>query len=242
MLCLTLLSATLVLPSLCGTGKCSTQHAAIARAAPRCRVVSVAWFLNFDRSKEVSEAAGLEGFQDSGAAAKEGLQEAGAAGKEGLQDAGAAGKEGLKDVAVGLGVGLCMAGWFNAASNLLSAVIITPISVGSLPRVLRWAAVGGVGVMVASPAMMLFWVWQNAMVLLRRRAQERKTAPHTTDPPEVAHQQSPPPLPKATLRPSQHPQHPRPVQHLRTTSLPFSSCIGPTTGRQSPVSPGAACC
>ena len=54
-------------------------------------------------------------------------------------------------------------------ANLLSAVIIKPISVGSLPPVLRVAAVGGVGVMVASPAMMLFWVWQKAMVLLRRR-------------------------------------------------------------------------
>jgi len=67
-----------------------------------------------------------------------------------------------------------VAGTFNAASNLLSAVIIKPISVGSLPDL--WlclrrvaAVIGGVGVMVASPAMMLFWVWQKAMVLLRRR-------------------------------------------------------------------------
>jgi len=98
----------------------------------------------------VSEAAGREGFQDAAEVGKEGLQDAAAAGKEGLQDVAAAGKEGLQDIAVGLGVGLCMGGWFLSAALLLSAVIITPISVGSLPPVLRVAAVG---VMVASPAM-----------------------------------------------------------------------------------------
>jgi hypothetical protein len=200
-----------VLFAACGDRACSPSLP--------CRVGLLVFGLH--TCQPVSDAAGREGFQDAAEVGKEGLQEnqdAAAAGKEGLQDVAAAGKEGLQDIAVGLGVGLCIGGWFLSAALLLSAVIITPISVGSLPTVLRVAAVGGVGVMVASPAMMLFWVWQKAMVLLRRRAQERKTAPHTTDPPEVAHQKSPPsPLPKATLRPSQHPQHPRTVQHLRTT-------------------------
>ena len=77
---------------------------------------------------------------------KEGLQ--GAARGGGQRGAGSKTSRCMGLRWLGLGVGLCMGGWFLSAALLLSAVIITPISVGSLPPVLRVAAVGGVGVIM----------------------------------------------------------------------------------------------
>jgi len=92
MLCVTLLSAALVLPSLRGTGQCSTQHAAIARAGrPRC--LATARFCKgfWENVMRVSEAVGKDGL----------LAAAPSMGKEGLLAAAPSmGKEGLQTVAV----------------------------------------------------------------------------------------------------------------------------------------------
>ena len=106
MLCVTLLSAALVLPSLRGTGQCSTQHAAIARAArPHCLDTPRFWenASFWENAMRVSKAVGKDGLLAAAPSmGKEGLLEMSPSiGKEGLLEAApSTGKEGLQTVAV----------------------------------------------------------------------------------------------------------------------------------------------
>ena len=95
----TLLSAGLILPSLRGICECSTQHAAITRAArPRCVDTPGFW----ENAMLVSKAVGEDGLlAEAPSMGKEGLLEMSpSTGKEGLQTVAVCGKEGLQTVAV----------------------------------------------------------------------------------------------------------------------------------------------
>ena len=94
-----LLSPGLILPSLRGSVECSTQHAAITRAArPRCVDTPGFW----KNAMLVSKAVGEDGLlAEAPSMGKEGLLEMSpSTGKEGLQTVAVCGKEGLQTVAV----------------------------------------------------------------------------------------------------------------------------------------------
>ena len=148
MLCVTLLSAALVLPSLRGTGQCSTQHAAIARAArPHCLDTPRFWenASFWENAMRVSKAVGKDGL----------LAAAPSMGKEGLQTVAVSGKEGLQTVAVCVILGC----WLLGASILLCAYL------NKLPASTAAQVVFGV---ITASGLFLFPAWRKANELLRR--------------------------------------------------------------------------
>ena len=174
-----LLSPGLILPSLRGSVECSTQHAAITRAArPRCVDTPGFWKNAMLVSKAVGEdgllaaapSMGKEGLLEmSPSIGKEGLLDAApSTGKEGLQTV--AGKEGLQTVAVCVILGC----WLLGAVRLLCAYL-NKAPASTAARVVFGA--------IAASGLLLFPAWRKANELFRRRAQERiKTAPSTPRP------------------------------------------------------------
>ena len=165
-----LLSPGLILPSLRGSVECSTQHAAITRAArPRCVDTPGFWKNAMLVSKAVGEDGLLAAAPSMG---KEGLLERSPSiGKEGLLDAApSTGKEGLQTVAVCVILGC----WLLGAVRFLCAYLDkVPASTAAL-------VVFGA---IAASGLLLFPAWRKANELFRRRAQEHiKTAPSTPRP------------------------------------------------------------
>ena len=179
-----LLSPGLILPSLRGSVECSTQHAAITRAArPRCVDTPGFWKNAMLVSKAVGEDGLLAAAPSMG---KEGLLEMSPSiGKEGLLEAApSTGKEGLQTVAVCVILGCLLLGAVRLLCAYLDKV---PASTAALVVFGAFAASG----------LLLFPAWRKANELFRRRAQERiKTAPSTPRP--VQH-------PRAYHVPVQHP-------------------------------------
>ena len=181
-----LLSPGLILPSLRGSVECSTQHAAITRAArPRCVDTPGFWKNAMLVSKAVGEDGLLAAAPSMG---KEGLLEMSPSiGKEGLLEAApSTGKEGLQTVAVCAILGC----WLLGAVRLLCAYLDkVPASTAAL-------VVFGA---IAASGLLLFPAWRKANELFRRRAQDqdqdRPQHPQTrTTPPSV-------PRPRATPLP-----------------------------------------
>ena len=164
-----LLSPGLILPSLRGSVECSTQHAAITRAArPRCVDTPGFW----KNAMLVSKAVGEDGLlAEAPSMGKEGLLEMSpSTGKEGLQTVAVCGKEGLQTVAVCVILGC----WLLGAVRLLCAYL-NKAPASTAARVVFGA--------IAASGLLLFPAWRKANELFRRRAQERiKTAPSTPRP------------------------------------------------------------
>jgi len=155
-----LLSPGLILPSLRGSVECSTQHAAITRAArPRCVDTPGFWKNAMLVSKAVGEDGLLAAAPSMG---KEGLLEMSPSiGKEGLLEAApSTGKEGLQTVAVCVILGC----WLLGAVRLLCAYLDkVPASTAAL-------VVFGA---IAASGLLLFPAWRKANELFRRRAQDQ---------------------------------------------------------------------